>query len=54
MKKMKFDIIIIILFIIINKKIKIFNSINKIINSFIIKLNAKFTRFKNLKIEIIN
>ena len=50
---MKFDIIIIMLFILIDKKIKILNLINKIINKIIIKLNIEFTRFKNLRIKII-
>ena len=54
MGKTKVNIVVTILLILINKKVKILSFINKAIDSFIIKLKKEIARLKDKGIIIIN
>ncbi len=48
------NIVIIMLLLKLNKKIKVLNSFNNTVNTFVLKLNEQFQRLKNKDINLTN
>ncbi len=48
------NVIIIILFLKLSKKIKVLNSFNNTVNIFVLKLNEQLQRLKNKNINLTN